>query len=119
MIGYMDIGKHLRELREAKAFSQGDLEKRTGLLRSYISRVEAGHTAPSRPTLERLADALGVEPQELLRQEHGARPKHPARRPRVPSGARMNDWQRLLLRNLITEGYSKDEAKVLVELARS
>ncbi len=40
--------------------SQGDIEKRTGLLRCYISRVENGHTVPAIETLEKLARALEV-----------------------------------------------------------
>ena len=56
----MVIGRRLRKLREDKSFSQGDVEKRTGLLRCYISRVENGHTVPSLETLERLAAALEV-----------------------------------------------------------
>jgi transcriptional regulator with XRE-family HTH domain len=54
------IGDRLRELREAKKLSQGDIEKRTGLLRCYISRVENGHTVPAVETLEKLARALEV-----------------------------------------------------------
>jgi len=54
----MIIGDRLRELREAKKLSQGDIEKRTGLLRCYISRVENGHTVPAIETLEKLARAL-------------------------------------------------------------
>jgi transcriptional regulator with XRE-family HTH domain len=56
----MIIGDRLRELREGRKLSQGDIEKRTGLLRSYISRVENGHTVPSIETLEKLARALEV-----------------------------------------------------------
>ena len=56
----MIIGTRLRKLRENKDFSQGDIEKRTGLLRCYISRVENGHTVPSLETLERLASALEI-----------------------------------------------------------
>jgi len=56
----MIIGSRLRELREAKNLSQGDIEKRTGLLRCYISRVENGHTVPAIETLEKLARALEV-----------------------------------------------------------
>jgi transcriptional regulator with XRE-family HTH domain len=41
------IGNRLKELRESKELSQGDIEKRTGLLRCYISRVENGHTVPA------------------------------------------------------------------------
>jgi transcriptional regulator with XRE-family HTH domain len=40
--------------------SQGDIEKRTGLLRCYVSRVENGHTIPSIETLEKWARALNV-----------------------------------------------------------
>jgi len=54
----MIIGTRLKKLREERNLSQGDIEKRTGLLRCYISRVENGHTVPSLETLERLAAAL-------------------------------------------------------------
>jgi transcriptional regulator with XRE-family HTH domain len=56
----MEIGVKLRELREAKNLSQGDVEKRTGLIRCYTSRVENGYTVPSIGTLEKYANALGV-----------------------------------------------------------
>jgi transcriptional regulator with XRE-family HTH domain len=71
----MIIGDRLREMREEKKLSQGDIEKRTGLLRCYISRVENGHTVPAIETLEKLARALecplyqlfyeGEEPPQL------------------------------------------------------
>ena len=54
----MIIGDRLRQMREEKKLSQGDIEKRTGLLRCYISRVENGHTIPAIETLEKLARAL-------------------------------------------------------------
>lgn len=56
----MFIADRLRELREGKKLSQGDIEKRTGLLRCYVSRVENGHTVPSVETLEKFARALEV-----------------------------------------------------------
>jgi len=56
----MVISDRLRQLREDKNLSQGDVEKRTGLLRCYISRVENGHTVPAIETLEKLARALEV-----------------------------------------------------------
>ncbi len=62
----MVIGTRLRKLREDKDFSQGDIEKRTGLLRCYISRVENGHTVPSLETLERLASALEIPLYQLF-----------------------------------------------------
>jgi len=58
IITAMIIGDRLREMREEKKLSQGDIEKRTGLLRCYISRVENGHTVPAIETLEKLARAL-------------------------------------------------------------
>jgi transcriptional regulator with XRE-family HTH domain len=62
----MVISERLRELRESKKLSQGDIEKRTGLLRCYISRVENGHTVPAVETLEKLARALEVPLYQLL-----------------------------------------------------
>src|ERR1700678_2337309 len=56
----MFIGDRLKELREHKKLSQGDIEKKTGLLRCYLSRVENGHTVPAIETLEKLAHALEV-----------------------------------------------------------
>ena len=56
----MFIGVRLRALREEKDFSQGDVGKRTGLLRCYISRVEHGYTVPAVETLEKFARALEV-----------------------------------------------------------
>ena len=54
----MLIGERLRQLREQKGLSQGDVEKASGLLRCYISRVENGHTVPTLETLERFAEAF-------------------------------------------------------------
>ena len=62
----MIIGDRLRELREEKKFSQGEIEKRTGLLRCYISRVENGHTVPAVETLEKFARALEVPMYQLF-----------------------------------------------------
>jgi transcriptional regulator with XRE-family HTH domain len=56
----MVIGERLKDLREQKNMSQGDVEKRTGLLRCYISRVENGHTVPAIETIEKMARALEV-----------------------------------------------------------
>ena len=56
----MIIGHKLRELRESKKLSQGDIEQCTGLLRCYTSRVENGHTVPSVDTLEKYARALEI-----------------------------------------------------------
>jgi len=62
----MVIAERLKGLREHKGMSQGDIEKRTGLQRVYISRVENGHTVPSIETLEKFARALGVPVYQLF-----------------------------------------------------
>jgi transcriptional regulator with XRE-family HTH domain len=67
----MLIGQRLRDLREEKKFSQGIIEKRTGLLRCYISRVENGYTVPAVETLEKFARALEVPMYQLFYEGKG------------------------------------------------
>jgi transcriptional regulator with XRE-family HTH domain len=62
----MIIGERLRALREDKKFSQGEIEKRTGLYCAYISRVENGHIVPAVETLEKFARALEVPMYQLF-----------------------------------------------------
>ena len=62
----MMIGDRIRQIREQKKLSQGDLERKTGLFRCYISRVENGHTVPSVETLEKFAQALEVPLYQLF-----------------------------------------------------
>jgi len=62
----MIIGDRLREMREERKLSQGDIEKRTGLLRCYVSRVENGHTVPAIETLEKLARAMEIPMYQLF-----------------------------------------------------
>jgi transcriptional regulator with XRE-family HTH domain len=62
----MIIGDRLRALREEKNLSQGDIEKRTGLIRCYVSRVENGHTVPAIETIEKFARALEVPMYQLF-----------------------------------------------------
>jgi transcriptional regulator with XRE-family HTH domain len=64
--GNMVIGDRLRALRELKKLSQGDIEKRTGLLRCYISRVENNHTVPAIETLEKMAHAMEIPLYQLF-----------------------------------------------------
>jgi transcriptional regulator with XRE-family HTH domain len=56
----MKIGTTIRTHRLQKGLSQGDIEKKTGLLRCYLSRVENGHTVPSLDTLSKIARALDL-----------------------------------------------------------
>jgi transcriptional regulator with XRE-family HTH domain len=81
----MDIARRIRELRELKELSQGDIEVRTGLLRCYISRVENGHTVPALETLQKIARALETPLYQLFYE--GEEP------PRLDTSPRKNgDW---------------------------
>jgi transcriptional regulator with XRE-family HTH domain len=119
----MLIGTRLRQLREQKQMSQGDIEERTGLLRCYVSRVENGHTVPSLETLERFAGVLDVPMYELFYSEEGA-PATPSLTPRktleemtAESGGMKEDAQFLLkLKNVLTHLAGPDR-DVLLTLA--
>jgi len=78
----MLIGQRLRQLREAEHLSQGDIEKRTGLIRCYTSRVENGHTVPGVETLEKYARALEVPLYRLFHDGEGtiAKPQFSSRK---------------------------------------
>jgi transcriptional regulator with XRE-family HTH domain len=54
----VNIGQVIRSYRSDRGLSQGDIERRTGLLRCYLSRVENGHTVPSLETLAKIAEAM-------------------------------------------------------------
>ncbi len=97
----MLIGDRIRTIREAKKLSQGDIEARSGLLRTYISRVENGHTVPSVETLQRLAGALDVPLWKLFHEG-----KRPARFIHLPSG------------QIERRKESPESHKFLVELSR-
>jgi transcriptional regulator with XRE-family HTH domain len=62
----MILGQRLRKIREEKKMSQGDIERKTGLLRCYISRIENGHTVPTVETLQKFAHALEVPMYQLF-----------------------------------------------------
>jgi transcriptional regulator with XRE-family HTH domain len=120
----MLIGSRLRQLREQKGMSQGDIEERTGLLRCYVSRVENGHTVPSLETLERFAGVLDVPLYQLFCSGEEA-PPTPSLMPRktleemtahnCPVG---EDAQFLLkLRNVLTH-LAEPDRNVLLSLAQ-
>ena len=82
----MYLAERIRQVREAKHLSQGDIERRTGLLRCYISRVENGHTVPALETLEKFARALEVPLYQLFYDNEVG----PATKPHPPVGKK--DW---------------------------
>ena len=77
----MIISERLRAFRLEKNLSQGDIEKRTGLKRCYISRVENGHTVPSIETLEKMARALEVPLYQIFYDG-----EEPPKLPSLPEG---------------------------------
>ena len=62
----MRLGDRLRKLRQEKKLSQAEIEKRTGLVGPYISRIENNHSSPSIETLEKFAKALEVPLYKLF-----------------------------------------------------
>ncbi len=82
----MYLADRLRQFREYKKLSQGDIETRTGLLRCYISRVENGHTVPAVETLEKIARALEIPLYQLFYEDEEL-PQIPR-----PTKNRQDDW---------------------------
>jgi len=120
----MLIGTRLRQLRENKQLSQGDIEERTGLLRCYVSRVENGHTVPSLETLERFAGVLDVPLYQLFFTADEA-PPTPNLTPRKTleeltgdNGEKNIDAQFLMkLRNLLSR-LAEPDRDVILSLAK-
>jgi transcriptional regulator with XRE-family HTH domain len=115
----MIIGDRLRELRERRNFSQGDIEERTGLLCCYISRVENGHTIPAVETLEKFARALGVPMYALFYD--GDERATPPMLPKIEDGEfgrtrKQANYMRKLIR-LLSKMSAKDRT-LLFQLAR-
>jgi transcriptional regulator with XRE-family HTH domain len=100
----MVICDRLRALREDKNLSQGDIEKRTGLIRCYVSRVENGHTVPALDTIEKFARALEVPLYQLFYE--GEKP------PALPHLSKRRTSDAILW------GASKKEARPLTQLQR-
>lgn len=91
----MLIGDRIREIRKAKGLSQGDVEKRTGLLRSYISRIENNFTTPSLETLNRFAYGLQI-PLYAFFGQIDPKPR-PEGNERSRQDAKRNPWSEKIL----------------------
>jgi transcriptional regulator with XRE-family HTH domain len=128
----MLIGEKLRALREAKNLSQGDIEKRTGLIRCYTSRVENCHTVPSVETLEKYARALEIPLYRLFYEDKKpARDALPASRlnrstakieglaPFAKALKRLNDRDRRLLLVLANQMTKKGERRGRVKRVKA
>jgi transcriptional regulator with XRE-family HTH domain len=113
----MFIAERLKALREHKGMSQGDIEKRTRLLRCYISRVENGHTVPAIETLEKLARAMEVPMYQLFYD--GEKPPVP-RLPKTDGGwgGSGKDARTLARFCRLLSRTSKDDQKLLLAVAQ-
>ena len=100
----MIIGKRLLALREERKLSQGDIEKKTGLLRCYVSRVENGHTVPCVETLEKMARALEIPMYKLFYDD-----EEPPKLPNLLKRKTADD---------ILWGNSGEDARVLAKFCR-
>lgn len=97
IIQTMLIGQRVRSLRRKQQLSLGDIEKRVGLMRTYVSRVERGRTVPSLDTLEKLAFALRLPMYRFFCSGHrpnGNGMRHFRRRPRTVMSAEMRELAR-------------------------
>ena len=99
----MIVADRLRNIREMKKLSQGEVAKRSGLYRSYVSRVENGHTLPTIATLEKIARAFEIPLYQLFYEG-----EKPLERSVVRRGATHKTEQ----------GCSGKEARFLRELQR-
>ena len=82
----MNLGESIRNIRQEKGLSQGEMQKRTGILRSYLSRVENGHTVPKLENLERWAKGLDVGVHQIFVAGEGKPETVPANAIKPPVG---------------------------------
>ncbi len=61
------LGLNLKKIRTKKSISQGDIAKELGVSRGFISTIENGKTNPTLSTITKLAKALNVSTNELLK----------------------------------------------------
>ena len=61
------LGKNLKRIRTEKGITQGDIVRALGISRSFVSNIENGKTNPTLSTISKLASALGVSSDELLK----------------------------------------------------
>lgn len=62
------LARNVRQLREAKALSQGALAADAGIYQELVSRIENGAANPELDTLAKIAEALGVHPRDLFEE---------------------------------------------------
>jgi transcriptional regulator with XRE-family HTH domain len=118
----MILSERLRSIREQKNMTQGDIENRTGLKRSYVSRLEHGRTIPSLETLEKFAQALEVPLYHFFYDEE--KPPKPGSLPHAVQITDGDHWgcdgesARYLHRlSILLRRISENDRKMLVHFA--
>jgi transcriptional regulator with XRE-family HTH domain len=115
----MIIGDRLRTLREQKNLSQGQIEKRTGLLRCYISRVENGHTVPSIETLKKMSRALEIPLYQLFYEGDNPPPLPKFKSVKTPSWGSSGKQARLMATfHRLLSRTDENDRKLLLHMAR-
>ena len=121
----MSIGRRIRHIRTQKGISQGDIERRTGMRRGYISRVEHGHTVPCLETLQRFAAALDVPMYRLFYTVQDEPPPVAAETPLATleelaqgTGAESTDARFLLQLKLLVGKIVESDRAFLLDCAR-
>lgn len=61
------LGQNIKRIREDKGMSQGDICRALNMDRGYMSRIESGQKNPTLANIEKIAKALGVSIDELLK----------------------------------------------------
>ena len=64
-----NLGGKVRRLREERALNKAGLAVKAGLAAVNVGRTERGESYPRPPTRRHLAEAMGVDPKELLRED--------------------------------------------------
>ncbi|HEY2858868.1 MAG TPA: helix-turn-helix transcriptional regulator [Terracidiphilus sp.] len=107
----MKIGTTIRTHRLQRGLSQGDIEKKTGLLRCYLSRVENGHTVPSLDTLSKIALALDVPISQFFAEDSATRKLNPQK---------LSDEELKFLNQIrrYSAGITESDRKLLLAMAR-
>jgi transcriptional regulator with XRE-family HTH domain len=62
-----EFGKRLKKIRLEKKLSQRALAAEADMEHKHIQRIEAGEINPTMTTIVILADALGVDPGDLMK----------------------------------------------------
>ena len=61
------LGKNIKRIRTAKGITQGDIVRALGIGRGFISNIENGKANPTLGTISKIAKALGVPIEDLIK----------------------------------------------------